>query len=212
MPLPSHFVITVGRSFGSGGRELGRLIAERLGIPFYDNQLLVKAAEASGLNLSYTEEHDERAPHNYTGILPFAMGYYPTSWFGPGPSSAQDYIYAAQCETMRELARTSPCVIVGRTADYVLEGLVPTFNLFVHAPLEACVARTLARGEAEDHDKAVALIARTNKLRSSFYNFYTDKEWGRADGYHLSLDSSMMPLEELANFAVNIITAKLELK
>lgn len=210
MPLPSHFVITVGRTFGSGGRQLGRLIAERLDIPFYDNQLLVRAAESAGLNLSYTEEHDERAPRNYTGILPFAMGYFPTGWFGPGPSSAQDYIYSAQCETMRELARTGPCVIVGRTADYVLEGVVPTFNLFVHASTDACVERTLARGEAPDREQAAQLVARTNKMRSAFYNFYTDKEWGRADGYHLCLDSSILPLEDLADFAVRVITAKLE--
>lgn len=209
MNLPKQYVITIGRTFGSGGRAVGRLIAEKLGIGFYDKKLLVKAAEKAGLNLEYTEQNDERMPHMLGGIIPFSMGYYPTGWFGAAPASGPDNIYKAQCDFIHELAATEPCVIVGRSADYILRDVPNVVNIFVHAPVEHCAARIVGRGDAANADDARALAERTNKLRANFYNFYTDKRWGAADTYHLCVDSSSMPLDKLVDFIIGFVCLQL---
>ena len=144
--LPSKYVITIGRSFGSGGRALGRMIAERLGIAFYDKMLLVKAAEKAGYNIEYFEQGDERMPKILGSIIPYSMGFYPTSWVGDTTGSA-DRVYKAQCDFMHELAAGEPCVIVGRSADYVLRDVDNVVNIFVHAPLDECAKRIVSRNE-----------------------------------------------------------------
>lgn len=210
MKMPPKYVITVGRSFGSGGRQLGRIIADKLGIEFYDKKLLVKAAEKSGLNHEYARENDERMPRMFGGIIPFSMGYYPSGWFGGSPASGPDSIYNAQCEFIHELANSEPCVIVGRSADYILRDMPNVVNIFVHAPAEVCARRILERGDAATEADAVALAERTNKLRANFYNFYTDKRWGCACSYDLCVDSSVMPLDALADFVIEFVRAKLQ--
>jgi cytidylate kinase len=207
--LPQRYVITIGRSFGSGGRALGRAIAERLGISFYDKELLVKAAEKAGYNLEYFEKNDERAPSVVGGVIPFSMGFYPMSWIGNPGGGGSDSTYSAQCDLMHELAASEPCVIVGRSADYVLRDLPNVVNIFVHAPMEECVRRIMERGDVAKEQDARALAERTNKLRANFYNFYTDKRWGHAQSYHLCLDSSSLPIDELADFAIDFVRRKL---
>lgn len=207
--LPDRYVITIGRSFGSGGRAVGRIIADKLGIGFYDKKLLVKAAEKSGLNHEYARENDERMPRLLGGIIPFSMGYYPSGWFGAAPTSGPDSIYNAQCDFIHEIAASEPCVIVGRSADYILRDLDNVVNIFVHAPVEDCARRVLKRGDAATMQDAVAMTERTNKLRSNFYNFYTDKRWGAACSYDLCVDSSTMPLDTLADFIIEYVRYKL---
>lgn len=209
MNLPDKYVITIGRSFGSGGRAVGRIIADRLGIEFYDKKLLTKVAEKSGLNSEYAQENDERMPHMLCGIIPISMGYYSGGWFGSAPASGPDHIYNAQCDFIHEIARAEPCVIVGRSADYILRDLPNVVNIFVHAPLENCARRILDRGDAKSITEAITMAERTNKLRANFYNFYTDKRWGRADSYDLCVDSSTMPLDTLADFIIDFVRIKL---
>lgn len=207
--LPEKYVITVGRSFGSGGRALGRMIADKLGIDFYDKMLLVKAAEKAGYNLEYFEKNDERAPSIMGGIIPFSMGFYPMSWIGENSGSGSDNIYKAQSDFIHDLASGSPCVIVGRSADYVLRDVDNVVNIFIHAPVENCVDRIVSRGECTDRNKARQMAERTNKLRANFYNFYTDRRWGHADTYDLCLDSSKLPLEDLADFVIEYVKRRL---
>lgn len=208
--LPEKYVITIGRSFGSGGRALGRLIADKLGIEFYDKKLLVKAAEKSGYHLEYFEKHEERAPSIMGGIIPFSMGYYPMSWIGDTSGSGSDNIYKAQSEFIHELATGKPCVIVGRSSDYVLRDVENVVNIFVHAPIEACVDRIVDRVECTDRNKARLLAERTNKLRANFYNFYTDRRWGHASTYDLCVDSSKLPLDKLADYVIDYIKLRLD--
>lgn len=210
--LPEKYVITIGRTFGSGGRALGRAIAERLGIQFYDKQLLVKAAEKAGYNLEYFEKNDERAPSLMGSSFPFSFGFYPMSWIGSHTGSGSDGIYNAQCDLMHELAAGEPCVIVGRSADYVLRDVPNVVNIFVHAPIEECVARITGRGEVKEPEQARLLAERTNKLRANFYNFYTDKRWGHAESYDLCVNSSGMPIEDLADFVIEFVKNKLAQK
>ena len=208
--LPDKYVITIGRSFGSGGRALGRMIAERLGIAFFDKMLLVKAAEKAGYNIEYFEQGDERVPRIMGSIIPFSMGFYPMSWVGDSTGGNTDRVYKAQCDFIHDLANGEPCVIVGRSADYVLRDVDNVVNIFVHAPIDECAKRIVGRHDTETLDEARALAERTNKLRANFYNFYTDKRWGHATSYDLCIDSSTMPLEKLADFIINYIHLRLE--
>ena len=208
--LPDKYVITIGRSFGSGGRALGRMIAERLGIAFYDKMLLVKAAEKAGYNIEYFEQGDERVPRIMGSIIPFSMGFYPMSWVGDSTGGNTDRVYKAQCDFIHDLANGEPCVIVGRSADYVLRDVDNVVNIFVHAPIDECAKRIVGRHDTVTLDEARALAERTNKLRANFYNFYTDKRWGHATSYDLCIDSSTMPLEKLADFIINYIHLRLE--
>jgi len=201
-PLPEKYVITIGRSFGSGGRALGRMLAERLGIDFYDKELLYRAAEKAGLNPEYIERNDERAPRFISGLIPFAAGYYPMSWFTDPASISSDNIYKAQCELIRELAAGRPCVIVGRSADYVLRDYPNLVSIFVHAPVDECVRRIVGRGECTDIEAARTMAERTNRLRANYYNFYTDRQWGHAATYDLTFDSSKLPLRDIADLVI----------
>ena len=200
--LPDRYVITIGRTFGSGGRALGRLISERLGISFYDKELLVKAAQKAGY------KNDERAPRIVGAIIPFSMGFYPMSWLGDNVNTS-DGIYKAQSDFIHELADSEPCVIVGRSADYILRDRPNIVNVFVHAPATDCAKRIIERLESATETEATALARKSNKLRANFYNFYTDKRWGDASSYHLCIDSSSMPLEEIADFVIEYTRRKL---
>lgn len=208
--LPDKYVITVGRSFGSGGRALGKLIADRLGIGFYDKKLLVMAAEKAGYDLEYFKNADERVPKILGGIIPFSMGFYPMSWIGDSTSVSGDKVYKAQCDFIHELASTEPCVIVGRSADYVLRDVENVINIFVHAPLDVCADRIVERLDCASHDEAKTLAERTNKLRANFYNFYTDKRWGDAASYDLTFDSSKLSLEEIADMVIDYLHRRLD--
>lgn len=210
--LPEKYVITIGRTLGSGGRALGRAIAERLGISFYDKMLLVKAAEKAGYNLEYFEKNDERAPSVMGSAMPFSFGFYPMSWIGNPGGSGSDSTYSAQCDLMHELADSEPCVIVGRSADYVLRDLPNVVNIFVHAPMDECVARIMSRGDVARESDAKALAERTNKLRANFYNFYTDKRWGYAESYDLCLNSAGQSIDSLADYAIEFIKQRLDRK
>lgn len=207
--MDKKFTITVGRTFGSGGRVLGRLIADRLGISFYDKRLLLEAARQSGVAPEYFERNDERMPRFISGVFSFAHGYNPMAWYSDPTSISSDSIYKAQCDFIRELAARENCVIVGRTADYVLRDVPGVINIFVHAPERDCISRIIERHDALSPDEARALARRANKLRSSFYNFYTDKTWGDASSYDLTVDSSLMPMERLADFIISYVRLRL---
>ena len=210
--LPDKYVITIGRTFGSGGRALGRAIADKLGIGFYDKQLLVEAAEKAGYNIEYIEKNDERAPSVMGSSIPFSFGFYPMSWIGNPGGGGSDSTYSAQCDLMHELAESEPCVIVGRSADYVLRDLPNVVNIFVHAPIEECVRRITSRGDVTRETDAKALAERTNKLRANFYNFYTDKRWGYAESYDLCVNSALMPIDALADYVIEFIKQRLDKK
>ncbi len=200
-------VITIGRQFGSGGRELGRMLAERLGYDFYDKELLFEAARQSGMNPELFKQSDERFPR-FLGGITFAMGLNPYSLFS-GPSTVgDDSVNRAIADCITALGKRGGCVIVGRTADYVLRDNPHCFNIFVHAPIEKRIERILQRGDAKNVADAKVLAERTNKLRANYYNFYTDKTWGDASTYHLSIDSSVAPMERLVDMIISVLGLK----
>ncbi|MDE6556912.1 MAG: cytidylate kinase-like family protein [Duncaniella sp.] len=192
------FVITVGRQFGSGGRELGRELADRLGIAYYDKELLAEASKNSGIHHSFFEQNDEKFPSFLQGLFSFNLGHTPQYYY-TGPSAiTDDGLYKAISDFLLDRAEKESFVVVGRTADYILRDHPRTVNLFIHAPVEECVRRIRTRQPELSPEKATSLARKTNKLRSDYYNFFTDKEWGHASSYDLTFDSSRLPIKEIA--------------
>ncbi|MBO4943878.1 MAG: cytidylate kinase-like family protein [Muribaculaceae bacterium] len=199
-------VITVGRQFGSGGRELGKLLADTFGMKYYDKELLADAARRAGLDPRFFEKSDERVPSFLDGLFAFSHGMSPMSMYVGSTSISDDSIYRAQSDFIEELAQRESCVIVGRTADYVLRDHPRVVSVFVHAPAEVCGRRIMSREPSLTLEKAIAKHHKINKLRSNYYNFYTDKEWGQAGSYDLTIDTSKLPMDAV----VGVIRAYIE--
>lgn len=201
----NNYVITIGRRFGSGGRDLARRLARRLGIAYYDKELLAEAARMSGMSAEFFERNDERFPRFINGVFSFAQGYLPVSAGTGGSAISADRVYNAMSALLENLAERGSCVIVGRTADYVLRNHPRCVNIFVTAPPERCVERIMARGDIDDPRKARRLAERTNRLRAAYYNFYTDKQWGDSSGYDLTIDSSRLDMDDAVEVVVEYL-------
>lgn len=194
-----NFVITIGRQFGSGGRELGRMLADRFGIEYYDKKLLLEAASRAGMSPEVFERNDERVPNLMGSSVGFNMGYGQLPWYN-GQTMVADSIYSSLTDVIEHLADTRPCVIVGRSADYVLrDNPVAKVSLFVHAPIDDRVRRIIGRAEKDKEGAARTLAVKTDKLRAAYYNFYTDKKWGDSASYDLTFDSSVLSMEDLCD-------------
>lgn len=209
-PDKQQFVITIGRQFGSGGRVIGRKLAERLGINFYDKELLIEAARRSGVGLEFFEKHDERQPSIFSGIFSFSMGTVPLGYYAGISSISDDGIYRAYSDLIHWLADNESCVIVGRTSDYILRDHPRCVNIFIHAPAENCIERILSREDKPriDRRQARTMMSRINKLRAGYYNFYTDKTWGDSASYHLSVDSSVLGDDGTVDMIVDYLTRR----
>ena len=206
--LPEKYVITIGRQMGSGGRRLGHILAQKLGINFYDKELLLQAARAAGLSPEFFERNDERRPHFISGLFSFNMGINPMTLFDGATSISDDALYKAQCDFIHSIAAQGPCIIVGRSADYVLRDIDNVVNVFVHATLDDCVKRVVERDPSKTPEQARSFIEKTNKLRANFYNFYTDKKWGAASSYDLCLNSSTLSLDDIAEIVIQYMQTR----
>ena len=173
-----NYVITISREYGSGGRFIGKLVAEKLGIAFYDSELLVKASDLTGIPKNFIENYDETKESAFS----YAQGLY-----GMDMSLGQK-VFLAQFEAIKNIAKHESCVIVGRCADYVLRDNPNVVKVFICAPLEDKIERAI-RYYNINPTKAASIIAKTNKKRRSYYNFYTDKDWGKPDSYDLCINS-----------------------
>ncbi|MBR3641750.1 MAG: cytidylate kinase-like family protein [Oscillibacter sp.] len=197
-------VITIGRQFGSGGKEIGIRVAKELGIPFYDKELLEEAAKESGLNPKVLESFDER-PKSLLYAIATADAY-SLSFAGTGETLEQK-AYLATFETIRRLAEQGPCVMIGRCADYVLEENPDHLSLFICAPLETRIARVAER-QGVSPQEAKALILKTDKRRASYYEFYASKKWGMVGSYDFCIDSSVLGLGGTVELIRTIVEQK----
>lgn len=189
-------VITISREFGSGGRTIGKQVAERLGIPCYDQELIEKIEEKSGLAKEFIAERGEYTLRG--GWL--ANAFADRSLNG---LSVQDYLWTIQRKTIIELAEQGPCVIVGRCADYILEGKASLLKVFIHASIEARAKRIVEKyGEsAEAPEKR---LRDKDIRRSAYYHFYTDVEWGIAKNYDIALDSGTLGLDRCVDIIASL--------
>ncbi len=201
----SNTVITIGRQFGSGGRELGKVLSRKLGIPFYDKELLHQAAREAGINPEFFIQSDERMPSFFgtTIPMPFATSVIP--WQSPSYSMYDNPLYQAQSSFIHSLAEKEPCIIVGRTADYVLRDIPGVVNVFVCAALTDRAERIMRRCECDNKVKAIKMAEKMDKLRASYYNFYTDKRWGDPASYDITFNSSMMSIESIADVLIEYL-------
>lgn len=198
-------VITIGRQFGSGGKEIGIRVAKELGIPFYDKELLQEAARRSGLCEKVLENFDEK-PKSL--LFSIAMDSYMFAMPGAGAGdSLEQQVYLATFNTIRRIAEEGPCVIIGRCADYALAGNPNHLSLFIHAPMEARIARVAKRHDLTE-EKARQLIMKTDKRRASYYEYYTSKKWGSVDSYNYCLDSSYLGLGRTVELIQTMVAHK----
>lgn len=184
-------IITIGRQFGSGGKEIGIRVAKELGIPFYDKEILRETAKKSGLCEKILENFDERPKSLLYSI---AMDSYMFSLPGTGAGdSLEQQVYLATFNTIRQIAGQGPCVIIGRCADYALADDPNHLSIFIHAPLEDRIRRVAQRQNLSP-EKAKSLIGKTDKRRASYYEYYSSQRWGAVDSYDFCLNSSFLGL------------------
>ncbi len=177
MPLP---IITIGRSFGSGGRLIGKKVATLLNIPVYDRELIEMTAERSGFHQKVVEHLQQSKPASLLYALSNSNIEVPL----------QDKVFFAQAKVIRELAEQGPCVIVGRCADSILEEKCKVLEVFIHAPLELRAER-LEKYYNLKAKNYKALIKKTDRARKAYYDYFTHRTWGKADHYHLCINSAI---------------------
>lgn len=187
-------VITIGRQFGSGGREIGEKLSKAYGISYYDRELLARAAKESGFCEEILQNHDERPTNSFLYNLvidTYSFGYNSSS-FVDMPISQK--VFLAQFDTIKKVADEGPCVIVGRCADYALDGRTNVINLFIYADDDFKIKRVMDIYDL-DENKARDMINKKDKQRQSYYNYYTNRKWGKADTYDLCINSSVLGID-----------------
>ena len=200
-------IITIGREYGSGGRQIGQEVAKYFGIKCYDKELLEHAANDSGICKELFEHHDEKPTNSFLYSLvmdTYSFGY-SSSGFSDMPMNHK--IFLAQFDAIKKLAGEGPCVMVGRCADYALAENPNLVSVFVHAPLESRIRRIAAKYDLTD-SKAKDSILKTDKKRASYYNYYSNKKWGDAASYQLCIDSSACGIEGSVEAILNFVAIK----
>ena len=204
-------MINIGRQLGSGGKEIGEKLAARLGIDFYDKELIKLASEESGLCKEFFERADEKASQGIIGGL-FGMRF-PFISEEAIPSNnclSNDALFKVQSDVIRRLAAEKSCVFVGRCADYILREHPRCVNVFISASKEVRLAR-ICQLYRVDEEKAEEMMEKADKRRSEYYNYYSYKTWGAAATYHLCIDSSVLGVDETVRFIEEFVVKKLGL-
>ena len=187
-------IITIGRQFGSAGREIGNKLAAELGIKMYDKEMLDRAAKDSGICQEIIETHDEKPTNSFLYSLvmdTYSMGY---SAGTMNDMPLNHKVFLAQFETIKKIADEGPCILLGRCADYALESYENLMSVFIHADMNARIRR-IARIYDLTDVKAKDMIQKADKKRASYYNYYTNKRWGDADSYDFCLSSSELGID-----------------
>ncbi len=191
----NDFIIVIGRQYGAGGRKLGKRLAETLNVPYYDKELLSEAADALGFSKELFLKADEKKPSILRSFLSFNYGS-PSASFS-SYTLTDDNLYRAQSDVIKSICEKGSCVIVGRTADYVMREHPGLLSIFVHAPEEHRAKAILERGEAKSMEEALEKARKFDRSRESYYNYFTNRHWGRADNYDLTFNSSRLSTEAL---------------
>ena len=197
-------IITISREFGSGGRTIGHKVAEKLGIPFYDKELVDHIAMESGFAPQYVEEHGEHSPGK--SFFSYAFAHHGVPGVMNGLSTA-DFLWNIQCNVILQLADKGPCVIVGRNADYILKDRKDCIHAFIHADMDFRADR-IVRLYGESEKSPEVRLQEKDKRRRVNYQHYTGRAWGTAQNYDICLNSSTIGIEE----CVDIIVAMAENK
>lgn len=187
-------IITISREYASGGREIGEKLAKELGVPFYDNELITRAAKESGFAEEAFHMAETKATNSLLYSIAMGMSSYGNQELGFSHLSLDDRIYLAQASIIRKVASEGPCVIVGRCADYILKDLDNVVHIFVCADMPFRVERAI-RIDHMSPTKIEDAIRKMDKRRANYYNYHSCEQWGRAQNYHLSINSSCIGID-----------------
>ena len=191
----NHVVLTIGRTFGSGGRLIGKKVAEQCGMAYYDKELLELAAKESGMSVDVLENIDESASNSLLYTLSTGGAHLLGAHFAQtAEPPLHDKLYIAQANIIKEIAEKESCVIVGRCADYALADYKNVIHLFIYAN-ESCKVKRIMKKYELSEAKAKDMIIKKDKQRQSYYNYYSSKKWGRADSYDLCINSSVLGVD-----------------
>ncbi len=196
--MSDNLVITIGRECGSGGREIGRKIADDLGIGYYDKELLDRAAKDSGLARELFETHDEKPTSSF--LYSLVVDNYSVGFSSSDPSTMpiDHRIFLAQFESIKKIAEEEPCVIIGRCADYALADHANLLTVFITADESVKITRLMRRHQLNEA-KAKDLMIKTDKKRASYYNYYSSKRWGDSKSYDLCINSCRLGVDGTAD-------------
>ena len=201
-----HTIITIGREFGSGGREIGEKIAQHYGIACYDKELIAKTAQKSGFAQEMIQQQDERPTNSFLYNLvmdTYSFGYNASS-FVDMPISQK--VFLAQFDAIKELAEEGPAVFIGRCADTALAERSDVINLFIHADEDFRIKQVMNRyPDIDTESKARDFITKKDKQRQSYYNYYSIKNWGQAESYDMCINTSLLGIEKTAEFIISCI-------
>ena len=195
-------VITISRQFGSGGRTVGRLVAEKLGIPFYDKELVEQIALESGFAPQFIEENGEHAPGK--SLFSYAFLHQGVPGVMNGLSTA-DFLWNIQCSSILQIAEKGPCVIVGRNADYILKDRTDAFHVYIHADTQFRADR-IVRLYGESEKSPETRLNEKDKRRKLNYQHYTGRNWGDAANYDICLNTGKIGVEEAADIIVKLVS------
>ena len=205
--MTTNTIITIGRQYGSAGRQIGRALAKELGVACYDKELLDRAAKEIGICQELFENHDEKPTNSFLYSLvmdTYSFGY-SSAAFSDMPINQK--VFLAQFETIKKIASEGPCVMIGRCADYALAEFDNCISVFIHADLQTRIRRIATLYDLTDA-KAKEKILKSDKRRASYYNYYTSKRWGDANGYDLCIDSGKFGIDGSVQFLKQAILLK----
>ena len=194
-------IITISREFGSGGRTIGRIIAQKLGIPFYDKELVDQIALESGFAPKFVKEYSEHSPSSSLFSYAFASQGIPGVMNG---LSTADFLWNIQCSVIQQLAEKGPCVIVGRNADYILKDYPEALHVYTFADIPFRAER-IVRLYGESEKSPEARLQEKDKRRRLNYQHYTGRTWGLAQNYDLCLDTGILGIEQAADIVVSVV-------
>ena len=197
-------IITISRQYGSGGREIGEKLAKRLGIPFYDKELITRAAKESGFSEAAFENVEKKATNSLLYSIAMGMNAYGNHDIGFTNLSLDDQVYLAQSNVIRKIATEGPGVIVGRCADYILRDKADVVHVFIWADLKFRKERAVKLYNMPE-ERAEEKIPKIDKRRANYYNYHASDKWGRAENYHLSIRSDYVGIDNSVELLANHI-------
>lgn len=207
--MTGKYVITIGRQLGSGGREIGQKVAARLGIPFYDKELIRIASKESGLKEEFFERVDEQKHFSlFPGLLGIRTAI--TDDFFSNYYLSNETLFKIQSDVMRKLAEEGSCIFVGRCADYVMKEQRNCLNVFISADMDDRIRR-ISESHKITEGKAREMIEKTDKSRSGYYHYFSGKTWGAAESYHLCINSSLLGIEETVKLLLSVAEERFSL-
>jgi cytidylate kinase len=195
--MKTNYIITIGRQLGSGGKQIGELLSQKLGIPCYDKELILLASRDSGLGKEFFEKFDEKNSYSiFSNLFGYHSGYANEQ---AGNYLCNETLFRIQSDVIKKLAGEESCIFVGRCADYILRNHPHLLSIFVHANLDDRIRRIIADKNCTEKE-ASNLLEQTDKKRAEYYNYYSNKRWGMATSYDLCINSSILGIEKTTNF------------